>query len=61
MAPVEELRARERLYAPARVSLRVPGESSLLGQEFWRRLRDSGPGPDVKTVFLAPVYERSTP
>lgn len=42
MAPVEELRARERLYAPARIALHVPGESSLLGQGVWSRLRDSG-------------------
>jgi hypothetical protein len=44
MVPVEESREHYRLYAPARVALRVPGESSLFGRGLWRLLRESQAG-----------------
>ena len=51
MAPVEESRERQRLYAPARVGLRPPGESLFFGLGFWSRLRDSG--GCMLVVFIA--------
>lgn len=52
-ASVQESRERTRLYAPPRSALRVPGEGSLFGRGFFRRMRESQGGGCMLLVFLA--------
>jgi len=52
MAVVEESRERQRLYAPARISLSPAEDPSLVKRGLWRRLRDSGAGC-MLLVFIA--------
>lgn len=52
MTPIQETRARSRIYAPPRSAVPVPEEGSIFGRGLLRRLRESGAGC-MLLLFLA--------
>jgi hypothetical protein len=51
-AVVQETRGRERLMAPPRTAIPVPGEPSGFGRGLWGRLRQAKESVAFFSVFL---------